>query len=60
MTTGPTTESPSQRRPELAGQTVVVIGDSAGMSSGGVRAPRCRPALTGASYDIDGDQQLVS
>ena len=35
------------RKPELLGQTVVLIGGSAGM------------ALTGATYDIDGGQQLV-
>jgi NAD(P)-dependent dehydrogenase (short-subunit alcohol dehydrogenase family) len=40
MTTEPTTESPSQRPPELAGQTVVVIGGSAGIGLATARLAR--------------------
>jgi hypothetical protein len=43
--TSATTADPAQHEPELAGQTVVVIGGSPGI---------------GATYDIDGGQQFVS
>jgi hypothetical protein len=51
---------------ELAGQTVVVIGRSAGIGLETGRRARLavhimtNTALTGATYDIDGGQQFVS
>ena len=50
MTTAPAV-SISQRDPALLGQTVVVIGGSAGIGLETVRH---------GTYDIDGGQQLVS
>jgi NAD(P)-dependent dehydrogenase (short-subunit alcohol dehydrogenase family) len=77
----PILASRAQREPELLGQTVVVIGGSAGIGLETARRARdtlpirrvVRPAdvaalaihiminetLTGATYDIDGGQQLV-
>ena len=43
------------REPELRGQTVVVIGGSAGI---GLETAR-RARGEGATYDIDGGQQFV-
>ena len=82
------TTATTQRQPELAGQTVVVIGGSAGVGLETARRARTEgagviltgrnaerlraaaavlgarsmtnTALTGATYDIDGGQQLVS
>jgi 5,10-methylene-tetrahydrofolate dehydrogenase/methenyl tetrahydrofolate cyclohydrolase len=48
--------SPVRREPELLGQTVVVIGGSG--TGGRCVAPGL--ALTGATFDIDGGQQLVA
>jgi hypothetical protein len=42
------------RAPQLSGQTVVVIGGSSGMAV----HIMTNTALTGATYDIDGGQQL--
>jgi NAD(P)-dependent dehydrogenase (short-subunit alcohol dehydrogenase family) len=60
------------REPELAGQTVVVLGGSSGIgfeTAKGARSEGADAALaihlmvntavTGATYDIDGGQQLV-
>jgi NAD(P)-dependent dehydrogenase (short-subunit alcohol dehydrogenase family) len=50
---------------DLSGQTVVVIGGSAGIGLETARLARDRgadviiTALTGATFDIDGGQQLV-
>jgi NADP-dependent 3-hydroxy acid dehydrogenase YdfG len=88
-----TTASPIQREPELLGQTVVVIGGSAGIGFETARRARVEgakliltgrnperlrrvvgpayvsalavhvmtnTALTGATYDVDGGQQLVA
>jgi hypothetical protein len=71
--TSATAPGPAQREPELAGQTVVLIGGSAGI---GLETARrvvgpadvaalavhimTNTALTGATYDIDGGQQFVS
>lgn len=72
--------APAAREPELRGQTVVVIGGSAGIGLetarratlpiGRVVGPAdvaalavhlmANTALTGATYDIDGGQQLLS
>ena len=63
----------TRREPELAGQTVVVIGGSAGIGLETARRARAEgdgdaalavhlmtdTALTGATYDVDGGQQLV-
>jgi hypothetical protein len=48
----------AQREPELAGQTVVVIGGSADVAALAVYI-MSNAALTGATYDIDGGQQFV-
>ena len=48
--TSATAPVPTPRGPELAGQTVVVIAVHIMTNT----------ALTGATYDIDGGQQLVS
>ena len=61
MTTGPNPVFP-QREPELLGQTVVLIGGSAGIGLETARRARSEgadTALTGATYDIDGGQQFV-
>jgi len=67
MTTG-TSVAATQREPELAGQTVVVIGGSAGIgleTSGPADVAALAvhlmttTALTGATYDVDGGQQIV-
>jgi len=63
----------TRREPELAGQTVVVIGGSAGIGLETARRARAEgadvaalavhlmtdTALTGATYDVDGGQQIV-
>jgi hypothetical protein len=60
-----TVPSPICREPELLGQTVVVIGGSAGIGFGPADVAALavhimtNTALTGATYDIDGGQQLV-
>jgi NAD(P)-dependent dehydrogenase (short-subunit alcohol dehydrogenase family) len=63
--TSSTIPVPRQREPELAGQTVVVIGGSAGIGLETARRARAEGAeviLTGrgATYDIDGREQFVS
>jgi hypothetical protein len=69
MTTA-TTVSRTPRDPELLGQTVVGIGGSADIGLETARSARAdvaalavhimsNTALTGATYDIDGRQQLV-
>ena len=70
-----TSGSQREREPELRGQTVVVIGGSAGIGFETARRARVvgaadvaalavlimtNTALTGATYDIDGGQQLVA
>jgi NAD(P)-dependent dehydrogenase (short-subunit alcohol dehydrogenase family) len=48
------------REPALPGQTVVVIGGSAGIGLETARQARAEgAAVTGGTYDIDGGQQLV-
>jgi NAD(P)-dependent dehydrogenase (short-subunit alcohol dehydrogenase family) len=61
-----TSISSFQPEPELLRQTVVVIGGSAGIGLETARRARAEganlmtnTALTGATYDIDGGQQLV-
>jgi hypothetical protein len=62
MSTAPTA-TPIQRVSELLAQTIVVIGGSAGIALETARRARAEgadnTALTGATYDIDGGQQLV-
>ena len=60
-----------RRQPELLGQTVVVVGGSAGigLETARVVGPEdvaalavhimSNTALTGATYDIDGGQQFI-
>jgi len=57
-----TTARPAERDPELRGQTVVVIGGSAGIGLETAKLARTEgaAALTGATYDIDGGQQLIA
>jgi NAD(P)-dependent dehydrogenase (short-subunit alcohol dehydrogenase family) len=70
--TATTTVSPTLREPQLIGQTVVVIGSSgigletarracaeeADLAALAVQL-MTNTALTGATYDIDGGQQMV-
>lgn len=72
MTTA-NTISPPLREPQFLGQTVVVVGGSSGIGLETARRVRAEgadvaalavhlmtnTALTGATYDIDGGQQLV-
>jgi hypothetical protein len=52
------TTNPIRREPELLGQTVVVIGGSAGIGLETARRARDTAAFD-ATYDIDGGQQLL-
>ena len=69
MTTASAT-SVTARDPELSGQTVVVIGGSSGIGLETARRAHAEgaalavhlltnTALTGATYDIDGGEQVI-